>query len=278
MHRVGRALAGAAAALIAGTWSIGTAAPAQADAAGGAVTDDSGIDYGALVGTRSNNHTNSGGKSSGTKGPSCTYRLMGGPEEFTAYDFDGTVIKTAPGGHWYEKSCDGVFYGGVYLMGAPNTVDPRAVAAGVMKRMTIPLPRVEISPTGDQIVNLASWFWISNWSPITGSATVEGVTVKVTARPSSARWSFGDGSSATCAPGVPWSEASDGDRACTHVWRRSSAAQPSDAYRMSVTVNWNASFTVTGGAGGGALSPISRTTTMPVRVAEVQAINNRFGG
>lgn len=278
MHRVGRALAGAAAALIAGTWSIGTAAPAQADAAGGAVTDDSGIDYGALVGTRSNNQTNSGGKSSGTKGPSCTYRLMGGPEEFTAYDFDGTVIKTPPGGHWYEKSCDGVFYGGVYLMGAPNTVDPRAVAAGVMKRMTIPLPTVEISPTDDQIVNLASWFWISNWSPITGSATVEGVTVKVTARPSSARWSFGDGSSATCAPGVPWTETSDSDHACTHVWRRSSAAQPSDAYRMSVTVNWNASFTVTGGTGGGALPPISRTTTMPVRVAEVQAINNRFGG
>ncbi len=151
------------------------------------------------------------------------------------------------------------------------------IFAGVLRRMTIPLPEVALSPTGDQIVNLPSWFWIPNWEQLTGTATVGGVTVRVTARPSSARWTFGDGTTSTCAPGIPWAPSADADRACTHTWARSSAAQGSESYRLSVTVNWSAAYTVTGGAGGGALAPLSRTTTTPVRVAEVQAVNDRAG-
>ena len=280
VHRLTRVLAGAVLAHLAGLAGVvALAAPASADGAGGAVTDDSGVDYGVLIGTNTgggNSNNNSGGGGGGS-GHNCTYRLMG-PGGFPVYEPNGTLIQTPAGGNWYEKTCDGVFMGAVYLTGAPDAVDPAVVAAGVLRRIHVPLPEVALSPTGDQIVNLDSWLWIPNWEPLSGSATVGGVTVRVTVQPSSARWTFGDGTSLTCAPGIPWTAGADPARACTHMWARSSAAQPGESYRLGVTVTWSASYTVTGGAGGGALAPITRTATTPVRVAEVQAIGNRAGG
>ncbi len=278
VHRVARALLGAVAAATVGVgFVVLTAGPAAADGAGGAITDDSGIDYGVLVGDRGGGGSNSGRRGGGS-GPTCTYRLMGGPENFPVYDVDGTLIEVEAGGAWYEKTCDGVFMGAVYLRGAPNAVDPAEVAAGVLRRMTVPAPEVALSPVGEQIVNLPSWLWVSNWEPLFGTASVGGVTVTVTARPSSAWWTFGDGTSLSCAPGVPWSPDADQTSACTHTWTRSSASRPDERYRLGVSVTWAASYSVTGGAGGGALPSITRTSTLPVRVAEVQAVNDRLGG
>lgn len=278
VHRVTRALLGAVAAVTVGVGFVALlAGPAAADGAGGAITDDSGIDYGVLVGDRDGGGSNPGRRGGGS-GPMCTYRLMGGPENFPVYDVDGTLIEVEAGGAWYEKTCDGVFMGAVYLRGAPNAVDPAEVAAGVLRRMTVPVPEVTLSPAGEQIVNLPSWLWVANWEPLTGTASVGGVTVTVTARPSSARWTFGDDTSLSCAPGVPWSPEADRSRACTHTWTRSSASQPAERYRLGVSVTWAASYSVTGGAGGGALPSITRTATVPVRVAEVQAVNDRLGG
>lgn len=281
-----RALGGALAAGLLGLSGVLlTAGPAAADGAGGAITDDSGIDYGALAGDRSGGGRSNSAQGRGNGrgggngiGPACTYRLMGGPENFPVYDTDGSLVAVEAGGAWYERTCDGVFMGAVYLRGAPNAVDPAEVAAGVLRRMTIPVPQVQLNPAGEQVVNLPSWLWVANWEAITGTASVGGVTVRVTARPSSAQWTFGDGTSSTCAPGVPWSPQSDPRRACTHTWIRSSAASPGESYRMEVGVTWSASYSVTGAAGGGALPSITRTTTLAVRVAEIQAVNDRIGG
>ena len=278
VHRVARVLLGTVIACVLSLAGVlARAMPAAADGAGGAVTDDSGIDYGALAGGGNGGNHSDGGVGSGN-GPTCTYELVDVPDSFPVYDLDGHLIKTTPGGNWYQKTCGSVFYGAVYIVGAPNAVDPAVVAVGVLKRMNIPLPEVALSPNGDQIVNLPSWFWVPNWETLTGSATVGGVTVRVTAQPRSARWTFGDGTESTCAPGIPWAIGADATRACTHTWLRSSAAQSSETYRLNVTVTWDASYTVAGGAGGGALAPLTRTTTAAVRVAEVQAINDRAGG
>ena len=141
-----------------------------------------------------------------------------------------------------------------------------------------PLPKVTLSPWGDQVVNLPSWLWIENWEPLSGTASVGGVTIRVIARPASARWTFGDGTTLSCGPGVPWSPDTDATRACIHTWTRSSASQPAERYLLRVSVTWSASYSVTGGAGGGALPSITRTSTQPVRVAEIQALNDRIGG
>lgn len=273
MRRVTHALLTVTAAVC---WLAVLAPSASADGMGGADVDDSGIDYG-IITTGGNSGGSTSGGDSGT-GPTCTYRLMGGPENFPVYDTDGTLIEVQAGGAWYEKTCDGAFVGAVYLTATPETVNPATLAAGVLRRMTIPLPDVSLSPAVDQIVNLPSWLWISNWAPLTGSATLGGVTVTVTAQPSTARWVFGDGNTSTCAPGVEWSPDANPAEACTHTWAKSSAAEPSDSYRLRLAVNWTASYTVSGGAGGGTLPPLTRTAELPVRVAEVQAINDHVGG
>ncbi|HMR96866.1 MAG TPA: hypothetical protein PKE05_15135, partial [Microthrixaceae bacterium] len=175
MHRLIRALLGATAVGVAAWFGlIALAQPAAADGAGGAVTDDNGIDYGAIAGDHNDGGNQAGASGGSGSGPSCTYVLMGAPDGFPVHDIDGNIVEVASGGAWYEKTCDGVFYGAVYLAGPPDAVDPAAVAAGVLKRMTIPVPDVASSPSGDQIVNLASWFWIPNWGPLTGTATVGG--------------------------------------------------------------------------------------------------------
>ena len=150
---------------------------ASADGMGGADVDDSGIDYG-IITTGANSGGSTIGGDSGT-GPTCTYRLMGGPENFPVYDTDGTLIEVQAGGAWYEKTCDGAFVGAVYLTATPETVNPATLAAGVLRRMTIPIPDVSLSPAVDQIVNLPSWLWISNWAPLTGLLQVQ-LTVVVT--------------------------------------------------------------------------------------------------
>jgi len=250
---------------------------AGADGLGGAVTDDDGIDYGALTGGSSGGSSASPTNSGSRSGPVCTYTLMGGPEGFPVSDVDGNLIEVTAGGAWYTKICDGTFYGAVYLTGPPDAVDPAAVAAGVLERMTIPLPAVGLSPNRDQVVNLPSWFWVSNWSALTGTATVGGVTVIVTAQPRTARWTFGDGETSACAPGIAWKIGADSAKACTHTWKRSSASQRGETFPFNVTVTWDASFSVIGGGGGGPLAPLTRTSASAVRVSEVQAINERAG-
>lgn len=265
---------------VAAVLALVAACPAGADGAGGAVTDGDGVDFGAIAGGSHGGHSASSGSSGGNgAGPVCEYRYMGaGADNLPIFDLDGNLIEVTPGGAWYEKSCDGNFYGAVYLQGPPDAVDPAALAAGVLERITVPVPQVALSPAGDQVVNLASWLWIPNWAPLSGTATAGGVTVTVTVRPTAAKWTFGDGTTSSCAPGVAWTPGAARGAACTHVWKRSSTSQAGGAYRLSVSVTWTASFTVTGGAGGGALDPIVRTTTVPVRVGEVQALNNSRGG
>ena len=77
---------------------------------------------------------------------------------------------------------------------------------------------------------------------------------------------MGDGTRVTCRSG--------GDaQSCSHTYRWPSAGQPDTAYRVTATVTWHATWTVTGAAGGGDLGTLSRSVTVPVRVGELQALN-----
>lgn len=48
---------------------------------------------------------------------------------------------------------------------------------------------------------------------------------------------------------------------------------PGGAFTVAATVTWRLSWTATGAPGGGALGTVTRTTEIPVRVAEIQALN-----
>lgn len=250
------------------------ATPAGADAAGNANTGSDGIDHGVRNG--------GGGAGARSTSSTCTYRPVDLPEGAIVYDLDGNpVAVTGEDGQWYERWCDGRGFTGTWWLARTRT--PTELATEAQRYLRLPLPRPSLSPSGDQVVNLATWLWIdpAGWTQRTSTVAVPGVSVTVIAGPEAVIWSLGDGTVVTCdGPGVaydPTIPATAQTPTCSHRFTRSSASRPGSAFEASVTVRWRASWTVTGAAGGGDLGVIERTAAFPIRVGEVQAINTPAG-
>jgi hypothetical protein len=101
------------------------------------------------------------------------------------------------------------------------------------------------------------------------------VTVTVTPKAVRVRWDMGNGDVVTCTgPGTPWAQGDAGSSPdCGYTYTRSSAQQANKTYKVTATVDWTATYTVTGAPGGGPLPGLQRTASRQVRVAETQAIN-----
>lgn len=144
-----------------------------------------------------------------------------------------------------------------------------------LERLDVSDPVVRFNPSGDQLVGLQSWWWVDTpWAPVEASAGVSGVTATVTARPQSVAWDLGDSSELTCdGPGVPYDPVLPPEAvgACTYVFDRSSAEGPGGVRMVTATVVYAVSWAATDG-GSGDLGAISRASTVPVRVVEVQAV------
>ncbi|MGE0306152.1 MAG: hypothetical protein AB7Q27_10360 [Acidimicrobiia bacterium] len=243
--------------------------PAAADTAGAAVTDRGDIESGAEVNVGQPGHT-------GSSRPTCIYTNLDIPDGLPVYDESGQLIQTDGTGDWYEKTCDGVFQGAIYI----SRRAPTALLDQARELLPLPLPEPRLNPAGDQIVNLSTWMWLAaGWSSQDSSVSVPGITVAVHAEPISATWTMGDGAVVVCdGPGTAFNAAlptAAQAPTCTHVYARSSASQPSQTYSMAVTVRWRATWSVSGFAGGGDLGTIDRTTAFTVRVGEVEAVNTR---
>lgn len=187
-------------------------------------------------------------------------------------------------GAWYRRICDvgdGQTAATVVWLAEPPQVDPRALAEEALGRAAIPAPAVRLNPPEgqDQVVHLPTWLWIDpdQWQGVSASASAGVVTVTATARPTSVRWDMGNGDVVTCTgPGTPYDPDRSADEQhtdCSYTYRRSSAQSPEGAFTMRVTVSWQVSWSATGIAAGGALPAAERTTSIPVRVAEIQAVN-----
>jgi hypothetical protein len=160
--------------------------------------------------------------------------------------------------------------------------DAGELAQMARSRLPLPLPAARMNPEGDQTVNLASWLWVDNWQTQTRSATAGGVTSVVVATPVEQRWTFGPPSEKKICTdaGTPYDmsrPASEQSTTCSYTFRHSSAGQPENAYRVAVTLVWHVTWTSNIGASGD-LGFVSRTATIPTRVAEHQALNDSRSG
>ncbi|WP_063747144.1 hypothetical protein [Saccharothrix sp. NRRL B-16314] len=190
-------------------------------------------------------------------------------------------------GAWYVWKCtegvmDGLYRPPVWIPagqqpGAALLPSPAELAQLARKQLRLPSPRIAVNPAGDQLVNLPTWMWLSSgWGPVSATASVPGVSVTAVATPTSVTWLMGDGSAVTCTgAGSPYEAGSD-PRApspdCGHVYRRSSASQPGQAYPVTATVHWTVTWS---GAGqGGTFPDMTTTGDAAFRVAESQALNN----
>ncbi|MDP9389197.1 MAG: hypothetical protein M3Q48_15085 [Actinomycetota bacterium] len=213
----------------------------------------------------------------------CTYQLLDAEASATADRFAvkgwGSERGEGPGA-WYRKICrseTGAELATVIWVRARPPADPRSVAEDAADRAPIPLPDIRLSPPvgSDQVVNVPTWLWIdtTQWRPVSASATAGAVTATATAVPESVVWSMGNGDTVACSgPGTPYQPGRQ-QPGCAYTFRRSSAAAPGGTFTVAATVTWRLSWTATGAPGGGALGTVTRTTEIPVRVAEIQALN-----
>ncbi len=193
---------------------------------------------------------------------------------------------TGQPGRWMVRYCGGNYDDTVWWpqrQGQP--IDPADLAREAFESVALPTPVIRMNPGGNaehpQLVNLPTFLWIdlASRGERRASATAEGVTSTVTARAMRVIWSFGNGDSITCeglgrayVPGLP-DEAQPSD--CRYTYRRSSAGLANEAYTVTATVEWAASWSAVGAPGGGTLPAVRRSGSAPARVAEIQAINTR---
>lgn len=159
---------------------------------------------------------------------------------------------------------------------APPPLTPEQVAQIARRQLRLPTPRIMANPAGDQLVNLPTWMWLdrSSWTDVSATASVPGVSVTATARPTSVIWSMGDGSSVTCAgAGSPFPAGGDPKSAspdCGHTYKSSSVGRPAEAFPVTATVQWTVTWS---GAGqSGTFPNLSTNASAAFRVAESQGI------
>ncbi len=171
-----------------------------------------------------------------------------------------------------------VFSGFVVYQPGP-AIDPATLAQQAWKTLPLSLPAPRTSPDAgaSQYVGLATWLWIdpAQWSSLSATAEVPGLSATVTATPSRSEWSFGDGTDPlVCGAGVPYDQArpaASQSTDCSHTFERASSSAPDGVFHVSVTVYWTVAWTATDGSGG-VLPDAFRTSTFELNVGEIEAL------
>ncbi len=163
---------------------------------------------------------------------------------------------------------------------APAVVDPAVLARQALASAPFPAVRIGTNPpSGRLAVNFPVWLFVAGgWAPVSASAAAGPVSATVTAAPTSVVWSTGDGASVTCTgPGAPYDPSrtyeSQVPPPCGYTYRRSSAVAPGAVLTLTATVTWAVTWAAAGAPGGGALPAVSRSSSVPVSVGEVQVLD-----
>lgn len=219
-------------------------------------------------------------------------RLLRSPDALAALPVRAAGSTSPGGGAWYLWTCttagvtDGLYHPPVWIPSgkptptAPPTPSPAQLAQAARRQLRLPAPAIAANPTGDQLVNLPTWLWLSHgWARLSATASVPGVSVTAVATPVSVSWTTGDGGTVTChGPGTPFRAGSDPAAAspdCGHTYHASSANQPGQTYSVTATVHWTVGWS---GAGHtGTFPNITTTGDAAFRVAESQALNTNGG-
>jgi hypothetical protein len=185
----------------------------------------------------------------------------------------------------YEMTCGvvpGTGGGWVWRASPPMAdgpaVDPAVLAQQAVRQLALKGPAIRMAPpvgsTG--LVHVPVWMWTpataTTWGPASATASVPGLSVTAVARARSIRWDMGDRHVITCSgPGTVYRRAlgTTTSPTCGHLYERSSAGQPGEAYPVTATTTWQ--ITWSGGGQSGALT-ITRTSRTQVRIAEMQAL------
>jgi hypothetical protein len=208
-------------------------------------------------------------------GDGCYYK----PLDLSQSEIEALGGQPAGEGGWYQRICytDTSGTGQVlWVPGAPPAYSPEVLARLARARLKLPAVVIALNPAGDQLTNLPAWLSLdrASWSSRSATASVPGVSVTATARPTQAVWSMGDGGRVVCSgPGTRWVAGTDPASAspdCGYVYRHSSAGAAHAVFTVTVTVSWQVTWA---GAGrSGTVPGLTTTGSVQVRVQESQAV------
>ena len=144
--------------------------------------------------------------------------------------------------------------------------------------LTVPEPRVRLSPQAKSYVNLPTWIWLPGPARQTRSvtATLPGV-MSATVTATRARIEIEPGTTADraevkeqCgAAGRPYTR--DGTFTCGVRYLRASLDRPRGVYRLTVTTVWDVTVTATQPLDGADFTPVRASAATDVPVGEVQS-------
>ncbi len=171
----------------------------------------------------------------------------------------------------------------VLVSTAPNApqVTPAQLLIQALQELRVPaLPPATAPPVGaDGLVGLPEWFWIpaASWHSLTVTVTAGPVWATVTATPSALSFDPGTGAGAVTCPGPgtaydPAVPAATQRTGCSYTYAQPSADLVGDSYPASVTVVWQVAWTGSGGAGGVLAPALSVPVSIPIRVAQAEAL------
>lgn len=141
-----------------------------------------------------------------------------------------------------------------------------------------PIIRMNPSVRHEQIVHLPSWLWIEGaaWNSHTARAAAGRAWAEATATPARVVWDMGNGDRVVCrGPGTPYDRRrpESAQRSnCTYTYQQSSAGRPNNTYTVTATVVYDVTWRGSNDSGGD-LGPIRTSSSVRVRVAEIQALN-----
>lgn len=165
-------------------------------------------------------------------------------------------ISSTTGDLYHFVRCpEPVFDGSQWAIWIVTDPIPREITAALIEtarnRTPVTIPTPQLSPPGTPdwalIVNLPTWFWVSDidWQPATASATLvdRGIdaTVFVTATPTATQWDPGDHNPAvTCQQGTPWTPDMREDQTdCSHTYKQPTRDGP---ITLTTTTTWSITF------------------------------------
>ncbi|MEU4602171.1 hypothetical protein AB0F43_04240 [Kribbella sp. NPDC023972] len=173
--------------------------------------------------------------------------------------------------------------------GEPATIDPRVAAQRVVETMTFRAPQLGLSPhvqsaSGDGIVNVPVWMWVTDpgantTGPLTKQATLGGVTIVATGTVDRIEWSMGPGAVVTCkGAGTPFTRANAEGKSlkeippsptCGHKYLKTSRCEKDGKFQVTATAHWNVHWT--GGGMQGDI-PLSFSRSIPLRITDLRPV------
>jgi hypothetical protein len=198
---------------------------------------------------------------------------------FHVYDSEGSATMHSATGRWLQRHCEGIGIvpvDGRFMVPEGGQVDLEGLAREALASVVVEEPVIHTSPeAGTLYVHVPTWLWVEGswWRTYEATASAGRVTATISARPDAVTWTMGDGSEITCSnPGTPWKPGlAESATDCSYTYAQSSTGQPDGTFDLTGTVTLEVTWVANSGATG-SLPSITRSTTRPVAVGEIQAI------